>query len=113
MKQITEISDDPKQKFNVVTEDNQNFELILEFSDQQAGWFYSLTFEDITINNARLTIGANILRSFQNVLPFGFSIVTDDLSEPIFIDDFSTDRVRFFLLTQEEVQQVETDFYNN
>lgn len=112
MKLLTEISQDPKQRFDVVTEDNQTFELKLEYSDQQQGWFYSVTFGDIIINNARLTTGINILRQFQNVLPFGFLIETDDLSEPLFIDDFSTERVRFSLLTQEEVEQVETDFYN-
>ena len=41
MKQITEISQDPKQRFDVTTEDNQTFELKLEYSDQQQGWFYS------------------------------------------------------------------------
>lgn len=112
MKQITEISKDPKQRFDVVTEDNQTFELKLEYSDQQQGWFYAITFDDVTVNGARLTMGANILRQFQNVLPFGLLVETDDLSEPIFIDDFSTERVRLLLLTQEEVEQVEIDFYN-
>lgn len=113
MKQITEISDDAKQRFDVVTEENETFELQLEYSDQQQGWFYSLTFGDLVINGSRIVTGANILRSYQNLLPFGVAIVTDDLSEPIFIDDFSSDRVKFYLLTAEEVQQVESEFYNN
>ena len=113
MKQITEISQDPKQIFDVVIEDNQTFELKLEYSDQQQGWFYSITFGDVIINGSRLVTGLNILRNYQNILPFGISIATDDLSEPIFIDDFSTERVRFILLTQAEVEQVETDFYKN
>ena len=113
MKQITEISQDPKQILDVVIEDNQTFELKLEYSDQQQGWFYSITFGDVIINGSRLVTGLNILRNYQNILPFGISIATDDLSEPIFIDDFSTERVRFILLTQAEVEQVETDFYKN
>jgi hypothetical protein len=113
MKQITEISDDAKQRFDIVTEDNQSFELQIEYSDQQGGWFYSITFGDFSMNGVRLVTGANILRPYKNLLPFGISIVTDDLSEPIFIDDFSTDRVKFYLLTEEEVDQVESDFYNN
>ena len=112
MKQITEISQDPKQRFDIVTEDNQIFELRLEYSDQQQGWFYGITFGDFILNGSRLVTGLNILRSYQNIIPFGFSILTDDLSEPIFIDDFSTERVRMFLLTEEEVEEVETDFYN-
>jgi hypothetical protein len=113
MKQITEITDDYNQKLDIVTEDNQSFELKLTYSDQQQGWFYSIAFEDIAINGSRLVTGANILRSYQNVLPFGIAVTTDDLSEPVFLDDFSTQRVGFFLLTEEEVQGIETDFYNN
>lgn len=113
MRQITEISEDPNQRFDVVTENNETFELVLEYSDQQEGWFYSITFGDVTINRSRIVTGLNILRNYQNIIPFGISISTDDLSEPIFIDDFSTERVKLLLLTEEEVQQVETDFYNN
>ena len=112
MKLLTEISQDPKQRFDVKTEDNQTFELKLEYSDQQQGWFYSITFGDIVINNARLVTSPNIIRQFKNVLPFGIFIATDDLSEPLFIDDFSTERVKFLLLTPDEVEQVEIDFYN-
>ena len=112
MKQITEISQDPKQIFDIFTEDNQNFELRLEYSDQQQGWFYGITFGEFILNGARLVTGTNILRSYQNIIPFGITILTSDLSEPLFIDDFSTDRVEMLLLTQEEVEQIETDFYN-
>lgn len=112
MKQLTEISTDPKQKFTVLTEDNQSFELLLEYSDQQQCWFYSITFGILSINGSRVVTGANILRNYKNVLPFGIAITTDDLSEPFLIDDFSTSRVRFFVLTEEEVLSVEADFYN-
>lgn len=113
MRQITEISSEPKQRFDIVTEDNQTFELKLEYSDQQEGWFYSITFGILTINNSRIVTGTNILRAYKNILPFGISILTDDLSEPTRIDDFSTQRVKFFILNQDEVKGVETDFYNN
>lgn len=113
MRQITEISQDPKQRFDIVTEDNDTFELKLEYSDQQEGWFYSLTFGDLTANTARIVTGPNILRQYKNIIPFGISIVTDDQSEPVFIDDFSSERVKLFLLTEEEVEQVEIVFYND
>ena len=112
MRQLTAISTDPKQKFTVVTEDNQSFELSLEYSDQQQCWFYSITFGILSINGSRIVTGANILRNYKNVLPFGLAVTTDDLSEPFLIDDFSTGRVGFFVLTAAEVTGIETDFYN-
>ena len=112
MKQITEITNDYNQKLDITTEDNQSFELKLSYSDQQQGWFYSITFGDIIIDGSRIVTSPNILKNYQNILPFGIAIATDDLSEPVFLDDFSTQRASFFLLTAEEVQGVETDFYN-
>jgi len=113
MKQIIEITQDYNQKLIIITENNQAFELKLTFSDQQECWFYSISFEDIIINGSRVVTSPNILREYQNILPFGIAITTDDLSEPVFIDDFSSQRVKFFLLTEEEVAAVETNFYNN
>jgi len=113
MKQIVEITNDYNQLLNITTEDNQIFELKLTYSDQQQGWFYSINFGDIIINGSRIVTGANILRSYKNIISFGIAVTTDNLSEPVFLDDFSTQRVKFYLLTSEEVKAVEIDFYNN
>lgn len=113
MLQITEISDSPRQKLNVVTENNEDFDLVLEYSDQQQGWFYSITFNDFVLNGARLVTGPNILRNYQNLIPFGIGILSEDGSEPIFVDDFSSGRIQFFLLNEEDVQEIETEFYDS
>ena len=112
MKQITEISDDIKQKFNITLENGGTFELKLEYIEQQAGWFYSITYGDLIINGSRLVTSVNILRAYKNRLPFGISIIADDGSEPIFLDDFSSERVKFYLLTESEVADFETEYYN-
>ena len=111
MKQITEIGSEPKQKLTIATETNEEFEFKLEYSDQQQGWFYSLTYGDTIINGARLVTHPNILRSYKNIFPFGLSIQTEDFSEPILIDDFTTERVKVYLLTESEVQQIEEETY--
>lgn len=113
MKQITEITSEPKQRFDITTEANEEFEFKLEYSDQQQGWFYSLTFGNLTINGARLTTSPNCLRRFKNMLPFGLSVQTDDFSEPILIDDFETERVKVYLLTLEEVEEIEQGTFLN
>lgn len=111
MKQITEITSEPKQKLEITTEAGESFEFKLEYSDQQQGWFWSLTYEDTIINGSRLVTHPNMLRSYKNILPFGISIQTDDFSEPILIDDFETERVKFYLLTADEVETIETKTY--
>lgn len=111
MKQITEITSAAKQKFSITTEDNESFELKLEYSDQQQGWFWSLVYGEVVISGARLVSHPNILRSFKNILPFGISIQSEDFSEPILIDDFESGRVAFYLLTAAEVAEIEAGTY--
>ena len=55
---------------------NESFELILEYFDQQEGWFYSLTYGDIEINNARLTYSPNILWTYKHLFPFGIAFIS-------------------------------------
>lgn len=113
MRQISEISSDPKQKFTFITDDNISFEFKLEFIASQQGWFYSLKYQNLSINGNRLVMDINILRNYKNILPFGIGITTDNATEPFLIDDFSTGRVKFYLLDKAEVKDLETTFYNN
>jgi hypothetical protein len=106
MKQITEISQDPLQVLEIVTEENKTFEFTLQYREQQGGWFFSLNYEDVIINNSRLTNSPNILNQYKNILPFGLLVFTIDFSEPFLIDDFSSERVKLYLLNEEEVQEV-------
>lgn len=112
MRQILEISNDPKQKFTLITDDNLAFDFKLEYSDQQGGWYFSLTYGILTINRSRLVTDPNILRQYKNVLPFGIGVMSDDGTEPFLIDDLSTSRVNLYILDQSEVQSLEQDFYN-
>ena len=111
MKLITEITSEAKQKLDITTELNDTFELILEWSDQQQGWFYSFTYEDLAVNGARVTTHPNFLRAFKNIIPFGLGIQTDDFSEPILQDDFKTGRVQLLLLNESEVEEIEANVY--
>lgn len=113
MIEITEITDEPRQKLDITLENNEVITLQLEFSTQQQGWFASFAYGEFAINSFRLTTAANILRQYRELLPFGIAISTPDQSEPIFIDDFSTQRINFFVLNQEEVEDVENTFYSN
>ena len=112
MKTLTELSNDYKQKHTVVLEDGDQFNITLNFIEQQQGWFYNLSYGDnFEVNGQRLVTGMNIIRKWKNLLPFGISIITEDLSEPSFIDDFTSDRVEVNILNEADVEQVEKDFY--
>jgi hypothetical protein len=126
MKQIIEITNSPKQKMDIALEDgNQSFTLLLEFSQTFIGyscWYFAIKYKDFLLGNdfvdtsitsptIRLTTGINILRQFKNIIPFGISITTDDLSEPMLLNDFVSGRVLVHILNQSEVNDVENEFF--
>lgn len=111
MKQITELSSEPKQTIRVLLPTKELLQLNLEFKPNQNGWFFGFTYGATTIGNLRLTARMNILREYQNTLPFGLACVTNDGLEPWFLQDFTTGRVKMYVLTPTEVQTIENDIY--
>ena len=112
---LTEITDDPKQKFTVQREDNETFTLELEFLDQQERWIYNISDipnSDIVINGSSIVSNPNLLRQFKRTLDFGISCTSKDGDDPSFIDDFSSGRVELGILTAAEVQKIEDDFFS-
>lgn len=126
MKQIVEITNNPKQKLDITLENsNQSFTLLLEFSQTFIGyscWYFAIKYNDFLLGNdfvdttitsptIRLATGINILRQYKNIIPFGLSIITEDLSEPTLLNDFVSGRVLVNVLTAEEVADIENNLF--
>ena len=111
MIKITEINNDAKQQLTLVTEDGFEIKFLIEFRPTQTGWFFNLTHNDLTINGVRLCHFPNVLRQWKNIIPFGIACVVTDSGEPYYIDDFSSERVAIYLLTESEVEEIEEDIF--
>lgn len=112
MKRITELTQDYKQTYTLVTEDNKTLILNLEFIQQQREWSFGLVYNNYTLTGQRLILAPNILRRYKNLFPFGLFIQADDGLDPFLLDDFITGRVAVYLLTAAEVEEVEVQFYS-
>lgn len=111
MKTFTEITNEPKQKFVLVGEDNENINFSLRYNPTQMSWEFDLAFEDFTLNGKKITNSPNMLREHINVLNFGLGCNVSDGSEPYLLNDFSTGRATLYLLTESEVTQIEGAFF--
>lgn len=112
MKLLTELSNDYKQKHRVVLENNEEFDFTLEFIQQQEGWFYTIKYGDnFEVKGQRLVLGMNIIRKWKNLLPFGLGVISEDLIEPSFIDDFTSGRIEINILNENDVEQIEEEIY--
>ena len=109
---LTNLANEPKQRLSMVLEDNTRLDLTFEYRENQAGWFFGFTYGEKTYQNIRLTTAYSILRAYRNLLPFGLRCDTVDNGEPIDIDDFVTGYAAVYLLTKEDVQAIEGNYYD-
>ena len=108
--QITNLKDKPKQKFKVQIDDGDMAEFVLYFLPSQQGWFFDIKYGNFEATGLRLVNSCNVLRSYFNLLRFGLSCQVVDGSEPYFVDDLSTGRIKLFILSEEEVVFIEELF---
>lgn len=107
MKRITEITDSAIQTLNIVGENNERITLNLRYMPTQQGWYFNLSYEDFTVNGCRLVNHVNCLNSYKNLLPFGIFCTSANGLDPTFIDDFTTGRNSVYLLTNDDVDNIE------
>jgi hypothetical protein len=114
MKQITELTNQPNQKYTIVLDNNETVDLVLTYSDNQQCWFCDINYKQDTFicNGIRVVSSPNILHQWKNVIPFGIAIITNDKTDPYFINDFSTNRVGLFILNADDVDFVSSNYIN-
>lgn len=110
MIKLTEITDDARQVLSPVLETGQSFDLNLRFLPVINSWSMNIKFTgdnniDVEINGIRLVCGSNILKQWSRLIPFGIMCIANDktTSDIYFIDDFSKNRVSFYILNESEV----------
>lgn len=113
MYQITELTDQPKQQVKVTVGANKTCKLNFTYCPNQQCWFFDIIYDDGNFYSYghKLTNCPNIIRQFQNTLPFGLGCSVEDGLEPWFQNDFITERVKVYVLSKEDVQTIGTDLY--
>lgn len=107
MKYITEITSDARQKLDLIGENGESITLKLNYKPTQQGWFFDIEYDGFVLKGMRIVNGLNLLRQWENIIPFGFMVKTIDGLDPFYQDDFTKQRAFFFLLNEEDVQTVE------
>ena len=115
MQIITGITDAPKQAISIPLPDGSSFSLALTFVAQQAGWFFDVAYSTATIsfqaNGSRLCASPNILRQYQNVIPFGIACLCAGNVEPTTLTAFSDGTITFLLLDASDIADIEASIY--
>lgn len=111
MREITGLTNDSKQRYEMVLDDNSIVELVLEYVDTNSSWLFSVSRNDFAVNQRNLVVGPNVLRQFKNYIPFGLLVESADLLDPAFIDDFEKNRISLYILDEGDVTFVEDEYF--
>lgn len=111
MEQISGITSDYRQSFQFLTPTGETVNFSLYYYITQQAWFFDFSYKDYTCYCQRVVLTHNALRHLKNIIPFGIAFYSDDKVEPIFVDDFESDRVKIFVLDSDEVKEVELNIY--
>lgn len=106
MYQIQNLTNNSRQKQNLVLPDGSIIQIEIYFIPMQLGWFItSLVYKNFTLNGLRITNSPDILYQFKNKLPFGLACLSPSGREPTQQDDFATGASLLYILTKAEVEQ--------
>jgi hypothetical protein len=108
MNLISAITNDANQSMRIVLDDGSKVDFSLSYKSGQQGWFFSITYAGFSIKNRRMVNSPNLLRNFKNILPFGLACTVSDNLEPIYQDDFSSQRVLLYVLNESDLVTVES-----
>lgn len=113
MQYITELTSHPKQRMQLVLENNETADFYIYYKARMNAWFFDLDYKDLSIKCMRACLHPNILRQFRRNIPFGIAFAADNKVEPWQITSFSSGECGMYVLTSEEVQTIEEEVYNN
>lgn len=113
MQVITTLTNHPDQLHTLVLEDNDTATFRLFYCGRMQEWYFDLEYKDLVINGAKVVLTPNILRQFRKNIPFGIAFFADSYVEPFEIEAFSSGRVSMGILNSEEVQEIESEIYND
>lgn len=111
MEQITCLTDDVRQSFNIAI-DNETLYVNLYFYQTQKSWYFDIEYGDYICKGMRVVLTPNALRHLTNILPFGIAFLSKGYGEPYAQDDFSTGRVIMVILNQDDVEDFEQDYFS-
>jgi hypothetical protein len=110
MIQITGLKASPEQTFNMPDPDKGiQINFTLYFRPRTRNWYFDLTYGSFTLKGSKIVLSPNLIYQYFRLLPFGLACAGTDGIEPMFINDFSTERVFLYLLTTAERDQVIKD----
>lgn len=111
MKIIDRLTNSPIQTLTLTGNTGQKIRLTVRYMPSQQSWFMDVNYNDFNLYGIRIVASVNLLRGYQNIIPFGFICTTESPIDPYSIDDFSSGFAKLYLMTPNDVITIEEAFF--
>ena len=106
MKVLTGIRATGQQILTTTASNGDTINIVLYFQSRSNSWKMDVSCNDFEVKGLRVSHVLNMLCQYNNIIPFGISVIIDDGGEPFLINDFSSERVQLTILTPDEVNNI-------
>lgn len=111
MKYIDRITDNPIQTMTLTGNARQRIKLTMRYMPSQQSWFMDVVYNDFRVYGLQVVANVNLLRNYQNIIPFGFVCTTEQQIDPYRLDDFLTGFAKLYLMNKQDVINIEEAFF--
>jgi hypothetical protein len=82
--------------------------LRLIFDSNQSQWFLDVDYDNGTfaINGRRCHASFNLLQEFENIIPFGIMIISNELIDPFRIESWAFGDTQFYIETIADINTI-------
>lgn len=111
MYKINDILNYPLQTKILTLPTGEQLTITLYFVSMQNSWFIrELTYLDFIARNIKVVASPNLLRQFKNIIPFGLLCSSSQGRDPQLMPDFFSGANALYVLSEEEVDNLEESF---
>lgn len=109
MLQIDNLSSEARQVTKLALSDGALLTLGLTYEPAIQRWRIDVAHPRLTIDGMNLCVHPNVLRQWRKKIDFGLACTSKDGADPVYVEDFSSGRITLFVLSKEEVADIEAE----
>lgn len=109
MRLLDNFTDAADQLMTVPLADGSSVKLEFFYRPGIQRWTVDITHPLLTMGGFNLSLGPNILRQWRRLIPFGIAVTSNNGLDPMNAEDFQNGTCSVYILSADEVQQVEDE----
>jgi len=110
MKRLDGIAATGVQDLATTASNGDTVSMKLYYRSAVQAWFMDITWKEFILEGNSVFSSPNLLSQYEAIIPFGVAVITEGSGNPFLINDFSSGRANIYILSPEEVEQVQ-EFY--